>query len=156
MKRHSPLSSTNTMAGINVTPMVDVMLVLLIIFMVVTPAIVAGFQVEVPQGEHLNARTDREDRIELGIDREGDYYLNKRPIRREDALELLRAEFAGRAGDKVLFIKAHRGLKYQEILDAMGLAREVGARMVGAVTDKRPVDESRRDREVSALDYRRR
>jgi biopolymer transport protein ExbD len=156
MKRHSPLSSTSTMAGINVTPMVDVMLVLLIIFMVVTPAIVAGFQVEVPQGEHLKAQTDRDDRIELGIDREGNYYLNKRPIRREDALELLRAEFAGRAGDKVLFIKAHRGLRYQEILDAMSLAREAGARVVGAVTDKRPEDESRRDREDSPVDNRRR
>jgi biopolymer transport protein ExbD len=144
------------MAGINVTPMVDVMLVLLIIFMVVTPAIVAGFQVEVPQGEHLKARTDREDRVELGIDHEGNYYLNKRPILGEDALELLKAEFAGRAGDKVLFIKAHRGLKYQEILDAMSLAREAGARVVGAVTEKRPEGESGRDRETSAVDNGRR
>ncbi len=110
--------------------------------MVVTPAIVAGFQVEVPQAEHLKERTDRENRVELGIDREGNYYLNKRPIRREDALELLKAEFSNRAGDKVLFIKAHRGLKYQEILDAMSLAREAGARVVGAVTDKRPEDPS--------------
>ncbi len=140
MKRHSPFSSTKMTASINVTPMVDVMLVLLIIFMVVTPVIVAGFQVDVPQGQHLKTRSDRENRVELGIDRAGNYYLNKRPIRREDALELLTAEFSNRAGDKVLFIKAHRGLKYQEILDAMSLAREAGARVVGAVTEKRPED----------------
>lgn len=142
MKRQPLLSSTNMMAGINVTPMVDVMLVLLIIFMVVTPAIVAGFQVDVPQGENLKARTDREERVELGIDRDGNYYLNKRPIPRDGALELLMAEFAERPGDKVLFVKAHRDLKYQEILDAMNLARRAGARVVGAVTEKRPGSES--------------
>ncbi len=142
MKKHAPFTSTNMTANINVTPMVDVMLVLLIIFMVVTPAIVAGFQVEVPHGEHLRDRTERENRVELGIDRDGNYYLNKRPIAREDALELLQAEFASRTGDKVLFIKAHRSLKYQEILDAMSLAREAGARVIGAVTDKRPDDET--------------
>ncbi len=142
MKRHRLLSKTNMMAGINVTPMVDVMLVLLIIFMVVTPAIIAGFQVDVPQGENLKARTEHEQRVELGIDRDGNYYLNKRPIHRDDALELLKAEFAARPGDKVLFVKAHRGLKYQEILDAMSLARLAGARVVGAVTEKRPESES--------------
>jgi biopolymer transport protein ExbD len=134
------------MAGINVTPMVDVMLVLLIIFMVVTPAIVAGFQVDVPRGENLKARTEREERVELGIDRDGNYYLNRRTIPRDGALELLMAEFAARPGDKVLFVKAHRDLKYQEILDAMSLARRAGARVVGAVTEKRPGSESEETR----------
>jgi biopolymer transport protein ExbD len=134
------------MAGINVTPMVDVMLVLLIIFMVVTPAIVAGFQVDVPRGENLKARTEREERVELGIDRDGNYYLNRRTIPRDGALELLMAEFAARPGDKVLFVKAHRDLKYQEILDAMSLARRAGARVVGAVTEKRPRSESEETR----------
>jgi biopolymer transport protein ExbD len=134
-------NDTGMMAGINVTPMVDVMLVLLIIFMVVTPALVAGFQVELPQGEHLKSRGEREGRVELGIDAEGNYYLNKRPIARDDALELLTAEFESRPGDRVLYVKAHRGLKYQEILDAMTLARQAGARVVAAVTQKRPESE---------------
>ena len=142
MKRHRLLSSTKMMAGINVTPMVDVMLVLLIIFMVVTPAIIAGFQVDVPQADNLKARVEREQRIELGIDRDGNYYLNKRPIHRDEALGLLRAEFAARPRDRVLFVKAHRGLPYREILEAMSLARRAGARVVGVVTEKRPEGES--------------
>jgi biopolymer transport protein ExbD len=125
------------MAGINVTPMVDVMLVLLIIFMVVTPAIVAGFQVSLPDGEHVKERPDMEQRVELGIDHDGTYYLNSNPIQREDALALLVQEFEARPDDRVLFIKAHRDLEYQEILDAMSLAREAGARVVAAVTDRR-------------------
>ena len=138
MKRHLKHSDSSLMAGMNVTPMVDVMLVLLIIFMVVTPALVSGFQVQLPQGEHLKKRGETEQRVVLGIDESGNYYLNKRPIRRETALENLTAEFETRPGDKVLFVKAHRSLKYEEILDVMRLAREAGVRVVAAVTQQRP------------------
>lgn len=141
-------SESSVMADINVTPMVDVMLVLLIIFMIVTPAIVAGFNAQLPQGQHLKERAEQEDRVVLGIDRAGAYYLNKRPIRREDAPALLAAEFAKRPQDKVLFLKADRMLKYQEVLDAMKLARDAGARVVAAVTEQKPgtkPDESSRD-----------
>ncbi len=133
-------SDSSVMAAINVTPMVDVMLVLLIIFifMVVTPAIVAGFQVQLPQGEHLKDRPENEQRVVLGIDLDGNYYLNQQPIRREDALGLLVSEFAARPQDKVLFVKADRNLKYHEILDAMRLARAAGARVIAAVTEQRP------------------
>ena len=80
MKSPLELRSSNVISQINVTPMVDVMLVLLIIFMVVTPAIVAGFQVQLPRGEHLRERPEYEQRVVLGIDAEGRYYLNKAPI----------------------------------------------------------------------------
>ena len=63
------------MADINVTPMVDVMLVLLIIFMVVTPLIMAGFQAQLPEGAHLKARPENEERTTLGIDATGAYFL---------------------------------------------------------------------------------
>jgi biopolymer transport protein ExbD len=56
------------------------------------------------------------------------------------------AEFAARPSDKVLFVKAHRDLKYQEVLDAMSLARRAGARVVGAVTEKRPGGETEETR----------
>lgn len=138
---------SSVMADINVTPMVDVMLVLLIIFMVVTPAIIAGFAAQLPQGEHLKARPEQENRVVLGIDRQGNYYLNKRPIRREDAPALLSAEFGARPQDKVLFIKADRNLKYQEILDAMRLAKGAGARVVAAVTEQRPGTGSPKEKE---------
>ena len=65
----------------NVTPMIDVMLVLLIIFMVVTPALLAGFNAVPPQGQNLKDHPeDAENDQVLGIDRDGNYYLNKKPI----------------------------------------------------------------------------
>ena len=67
-------------AEINVTPMVDVMLVLLIIFMVVTPALMAGFQAEMPTGLNLISKPDDPERTTVGIDAEGAYYVNKKPV----------------------------------------------------------------------------
>src|SRR5512135_2967880 len=74
------VTDTNVMGDINVTPMVDVMLVLLIIFMVVTPAIAAGFTAKLPTGAHLKQRETKEDRTVLGIDAGGAYYLNKKLV----------------------------------------------------------------------------
>jgi biopolymer transport protein ExbD len=132
------VKDTNVMADINVTPMVDVMLVLLIIFMVVTPLITAGFRAQLPQGEHLKSRPEEETRVVLGIDKDGNYFLNKKPIRRQDAKALVTAEFNARSLDKVLYVKADRNLKYQEIIDVMKLAREAGARVIGAITEQTP------------------
>src|SRR5688572_10871859 len=70
---------SEVMGDINVTPMVDVMLVLLIIFMVVTPALVAGFNAQLPQGLNLKERPEQEERTTLGIDAGGTYYHNTRP-----------------------------------------------------------------------------
>src|SRR5215831_14788318 len=69
----------------NVTPMVDVMLVLLIIFMVVTPALLAGFNADPPQAQNIkdHPQDDQTDQV-LGIDKDGGYYLNKIPIKAED------------------------------------------------------------------------
>ncbi len=129
-------SSSNVLADINVTPMVDVMLVLLIIFMVVTPALLAGFQGQLPQGEHLKERQDDPNRVELGIDMNGDYYLQKKAIRKEDAGTLLKQQFDARPQDKVLFIKADKRLKYNAIIEAMRVARDAGARVTALVTEK--------------------
>jgi biopolymer transport protein ExbD len=142
------------MGDINVTPMVDVMLVLLIIFMVVTPALVAGFQAQLPVGANLKERPEEEGRTVLGIDAGGAYYLNTRPVPEcaaadrasadgdtrcaAEIRERLGAEFAAHPQDRVLFVKADRGLKYQEMIDVMRLAKESGARVVAAVTEQSP------------------
>lgn len=127
-------------SDINVTPMVDVMLVLLIIFMVVTPTLLQGFQGQLPQGDNLKDREADESRVELGIDLNGQYYLRKKPIRKEDVAMLLKREFDMRPQDKVLFVKADRRLKYGELMEAMKIARDAGARVVAAVTEGRGKD----------------
>ncbi|HEU5210947.1 MAG TPA: biopolymer transporter ExbD [Longimicrobiales bacterium] len=141
MQSHD-IKDTNVMADINVTPMVDVMLVLLVIFMIVTPAIVAGFKAQLPDGVNLLSRPEEEDRTVLGIDMNGAYYLNKRPIAAGDAAALLRAEFERHPEDRVLFIKADRSLRYGEMMKAMELGREAGARVIAAVTEQSPGTES--------------
>jgi len=126
--------SSGVMGDINVTPMVDVMLVLLIIFMVVTPALVAGFQADLPEGSWLKDRPEEDGRVTLGIDLAGAYYLDGKPVRKEDAPRLLEAAFAARPQDKVLFLKADRSLPYADVEIAMGMARDAGASVVAAVS----------------------
>ena len=130
--------SSNAIGDINVTPMVDVMLVLLIIFMVVTPTLMAGFQAQLPIGENLKERPDDENRVTLGIDLGGRYYLNRAPVSKEALPGLLKAAFDARPQDKVLFLKADKSLDYSVVLEAMKVARDNGARVVAAVSEALP------------------
>ena len=129
---------SGVMGDINVTPMVDVMLVLLIIFMIATPAIMAGFQAQMPEGAHLKARKDDPERTTFGVDREGNWFLNKTPIRKEDATKLLEQELLRHPDDKVLFVKADKGIAYSQVLEVMELAKKSGWAVVAAVTDSKP------------------
>jgi biopolymer transport protein ExbD len=139
-KKHKPIKSAkwkaaDVMNEINVTPLVDVMLVLLIIFMIVTPTLLRGFEAQLPEGQNLKERPDDQSRAEFGIDINGDYYLNKAPIRKEDALSLLITEFNSHPDDKVLFLKADKRLAYGEIVTLMEIARDAGVRLVAAVSE---------------------
>jgi biopolymer transport protein ExbD len=122
----------------NVTPMIDVMLVLLIIFMVVAPALMAGFNATPPEGVNLKDHPEDEqtDQV-LGIDREGQYYLNKREIKNEDLPSLLKKIFDARTEDKILYLKADKALEYAKVLDAIDLASKNGVRVVGMISDQR-------------------
>jgi len=123
---------------INMTPFVDIMLVLLIIFMVITPALLQGFQATLPVGDNLLERPEEESRVVVGIDVEGAWYFNKRPIRNELMLPALQRAFAERPEDKVLYMKAHSDLPYYEILTMMDLGRDAGARVLAAVSESTP------------------
>ena len=132
---------------INVTPLVDVMLVLLIIFMVVTPALLQGFQATLPTGDNLLERPEEESRVVVGIDVEGNWYFNKRPISRDNMFIALQTSFIERPEDKVLYLKADNGLPYQAVLEMMDIGRDAGARVMAAVSEKTPEAEpaERRD-----------
>jgi biopolymer transport protein ExbD len=122
----------------NVTPMIDVMLVLLIIFMIVIPAISAGFNAQPPKGVNLKAHPEDNDDVVLGIDQQGNYYLNKKPIRHEDLGPALKQIYDNRTEDKVLFLKADAGLEYSKVIDAIDVAAKNGVRMTGMISDQRP------------------
>jgi biopolymer transport protein TolR len=122
----------------NVTPMIDVMLVLLIIFMIVVPAINAGFQAVPPEGTNVTAHPEEEEDQVLGIDAAGQYYLNKRPIRNDDLAAQLKAIYDVREVDKILYVKAHRDLEYSKVIDAIDIAAKNGVVVAGMITDQRP------------------
>src|SRR5688572_9754720 len=87
----------------NVVPMIDVMLVLLIIFMLVIPAVTAGFQAVPPQGVNLKPHPEEETDQVLGIDAQGQYFLNRQQIPNAELAQRLRAIFEGREIDRVLY-----------------------------------------------------
>jgi len=125
---------------INVTPMVDIMLVLLIIFMVVTPALLAGFNADPPKAVNLKDHPEDAnlDQV-LGIDRDGNYYLNKKRIARaEDVGPLLKRIYDARTEDKILYLKADKQLDYSKVLDALDLAAKNGVRVTGMISEQKP------------------
>ncbi len=120
----------------NVIPMIDVMLVLLIIFMIVTPLIAAGFKATMPKGKNLDKRPEGENEIILGVDAGGQYFLNgKGPVDPGVLEEQLKAMYAARTEDKILYFKADNQLKFARIQDAVELARRSGARVMAAITE---------------------
>jgi biopolymer transport protein TolR len=122
----------------NVVPMIDVMLVLLIIFMVVTPALAAGFQATPPQGINLKAHPEEDADQVLGIDQAGRYYINKRPVPNEQLGEALKKIYDVRQVDKILYLKADKDLQYAKVLEAIDIASHNGVRVLGAISDQRP------------------
>jgi biopolymer transport protein ExbD len=133
-------------ANINVTPMIDVMLVLLIIFMIVTPAITAGFQATIPRAMNPESREEADGEIRLGIDRDGKFYLDitgttgkytgPRYISDEDLPAQLMTLYAARTVDKVMYLKADIGVEFGRIQQALDIARKAGVRVVGAIAEQ--------------------
>ena len=126
----------------NVTPMIDVMLVLLIIFMIVIPAISAGFNAQPPKGVNLKAHPEEDQDQVLGIAADGTYYLNKKPIRPEDLGPNLKAIYDARTEDKILYLKADQNLDYGKVIDAIDVASHNGVRVTGMISDQKPGTQS--------------
>jgi biopolymer transport protein ExbD len=119
----------------NVVPMIDIMLVLLIIFMIVTPLIAAGFKATLPKGKNLDPRPEGENEVILGIDDAGRYFLNGRALPEGTLEDQLRSIFAARTEDKILYFKADNQLKYGKIQEAVETARRSGVRVMAAITE---------------------
>jgi biopolymer transport protein ExbD len=126
---------TAVKSDINVTPMIDVMLVLLIIFMIVTPLIAAGFKATLPKGTNLDPRPEGDNEVVLGIDQAGNYFLDGRPLPTGTLEDQLRSRFASRTEDKILYFKADNQLKYSKVQEAVETARRAGVRVMAAITE---------------------
>jgi biopolymer transport protein ExbD len=122
-------------ADINMTPMIDVMLVLLIIFMIITP-VLASYALVLPAADQATPEPD--DRVIVSIDQQGRYFIMERPqvVPEESLVAALRQEYALRPDDFVLYLKADQGVPFSLVLTAIDAAREVGVARVGAITER--------------------
>lgn len=121
------------MSEINVTPFVDVMLVLLIIFMVVTP-ILTQYEATPPYAMTATPEPD-DDIITLGIDTEGAFFIENTPVADAVLATRLREELSSQPeGERLLYLRADRGASYARVLDAVEAARTAGVTTIGAIT----------------------
>ena len=125
--------SPSLRSSINVTPLADVMLVLLIIFMVVTPMMGSGVEVQVPEARHSTEHPDTEATLVLSLKSDGSLYLNADRIPETGLSEALLATLATRT-DKTLFLRASETLDYGFVLEMMDRCRRAGAIEVALIT----------------------
>jgi biopolymer transport protein ExbD len=126
------LGEQGVVGELNITPMIDVMLALLIIFMVVTP-VLSEYSAEPPLAVHVSPETLR-DAITLGIDARGTFFLGDDSVPAVALEGRLRALYAARPGDHLLYIRADRSLPYRVLLNAVDAARAAGVRTIGAIS----------------------
>jgi biopolymer transport protein TolR len=125
-----------TMSDINVTPMVDVMLVLLIIFMVTAPLIQQGVKVNLPDARAQPVEAT-EKRLVLSVDRQGHIYIGDAEVAQDQVEEKLRSNAKAQA-DKEIYLHADRDVPYGAVVEVMAAAQRAGIPSVGMITDPAP------------------
>lgn len=125
---------TRPMSEINVTPFVDVMLVLLIIFMVAAPLLTVGVPVDLPRTAAGALAVDQEEPLTLTMTADGAVQIQTTAVDRADLVPRLRAIAAERASDKV-FLRADGAVPYAQVMEVMGALNAGGFSNIGLVTD---------------------
>ena len=130
--------AANVSSNINVTPMVDVMLVLLIIFMVITPMLNNKVQLEMAQVENPTAMpdADKEDAIVVAITRDGSVFLGQNKIAVSELGPAVQTRLADKPG-KTVFFRADARAQWRGVEDAIDAVRTAGVEQVGLLTQKR-------------------
>src|ERR1700680_415649 len=132
---HSSLSKftkASMTSEINVTPLVDVCLVLLIIFMVVTPMLQKGVPINLPVTEDPQKTPDTEQQLQISVNNDGSVYLCTMVVRK-DQVQAELENIHARTPDREIAVKGDRAVKYGAVLDVLKACREVGFNNVGLV-----------------------
>ncbi len=127
----------DAVATINVTPMVDVMLVLLIIFMVITPMLQKGVSVDLARTQNARAMADedKEDAAVLAVTRDGKIYLQSDPIRLDEITVKVKDRIASKL-DKTVYIRSDARAKYGDVVAVIDNVRAAGVDSLGLITEK--------------------
>lgn len=143
-RRHSGSSLSKLQAqalnsDINVTPLVDVCLVLLIIFMVVTPMLQKGVPVVLPKTDAPQKTPDTEKQLQISVKEDGTVYLGNLVVRKDQVQSELKSIFE-KSPDREIAVKGDKRVKYGLVLDVLKACREVGFQDVGLIAEpiKRP------------------
>ncbi len=133
-----PGPSDTTMSEINVTPLVDVMLVLLIIFMVTAPLMQQGVQVDLPKTQAQYIQEDQQ-RVILSITKDLKIYIGKTEVSRDELEEKLVANEKLKS-DKEIYLQADRVIPYGFVVDIMAVLKRAGVDQVGMLTEPVKID----------------
>tara|TARA_R110002124_G_scaffold64985_2_gene177385 strand:+ start:186257 stop:186709 length:453 start_codon:yes stop_codon:yes gene_type:complete len=123
------------MSEINVTPFVDVMLVLLIVFMVSAPLLTAGVAVDLPQSDASTLKSEDESPIEITLNKDGKLFVGEQEILRARLLPFLRS-VTGRNLDRRIYIRADQSLEYGKVMEVLGGINREGFNKVALISTK--------------------
>jgi biopolymer transport protein ExbD len=129
----TPMESEEMMNEINMTPLVDVMLVLLIVFIITVPVLKHAINVDLPRATN-QAQQTKPDTVLLSVDAQGRYYWNERPVVDELLPELLQAE-AAKDPQPQLHIRGDKAVRYERVAQAIAAAQQAGVKKIGFVTE---------------------
>ena len=131
------LRAPGAVSDINVTPLVDVMLVLLIIFMVITPMLQKGIQVDLAKARNYRQMPDddKEDAVEVAITRDGKIFLKTSPVTADELTPKVKDLIAGRL-DKTVYIRSDARAKYGDVVKVVDNVRAAGVDSLGLLTSK--------------------
>jgi biopolymer transport protein ExbD/biopolymer transport protein TolR len=126
---------------INVTPMVDIMLVLLIIFMVVTPFLQQGIQVTIPsnlKNPDEDQAINKESSVIISVPKDNEYYIGKKKVNIDDMKAQVEKALANKKEEeKIVYIKSGIDVSYGEVVKVINAVREKGVDKIGLVADKK-------------------
>jgi biopolymer transport protein TolR len=123
-------------SDINVTPLVDVMLVLLIIMMLVAPMLQQGIPITLPKADNTVDKPESADQTVIAIGANGDIYLNNKPVAENDLARRVNDVLEDKL-QKIVIIKADQDTQYSAVMGAMDQLRQAGVEDVGLITDPR-------------------
>ena len=133
----NPGSRGSLKADINVTPLVDVMLVLLIIMMVIAPMLIQRVAVTLPEARHSVEKPDTARQTIVAIDSGSRFYVNLIPVTADDLVPRVQRALADTNG-KVVYVKGDKDAKYSAIMDAMDALRKAQIENIALITERKP------------------